>query len=265
MHAEEETMGTATKERPVRADEQDLAGKIAIVTGGTTGIGRATAYLLAERGVKVVITGRHEPELNDAVNDIRKAGDVTGIIADNAYEDQIERLFDEARRTYGDTDILINNAALPARSITEMSYDEALNVLRVNILGYLACTNRAVEMMKRKGGGHIVNIGSLSAKVREEGADVYVASKGATEAMSESLRKKLEKENPEIRLSLIEPGSVGTNLSGEQEDVEEQGPAIDEGRMLKAEDIAASVIYILTQPPRCNVMELRITPVNQGL
>ncbi len=258
--------GTATQERPVHTDEQSLEGKVAIVTGGTTGIGRATVYLLAERGVKVVFNGRHEQELRDTMQDPGvTGGEFHGIIADNACEDQIQRLFRETRDRYGDVDILINNAALPAKSALETSYEDDLYILRVNILGYLACMREAVEAMKRKGSGHIVNIGSLSAQVREVGSDVYVATKGAIEAMSESMRKRLEQEQPGIRVSLIEPGSVGTNLHGEPPDVMQQRQAIQDWQMLKAEDIAAAILYILTQPPRNNVMELRLAPVKQGL
>jgi NADP-dependent 3-hydroxy acid dehydrogenase YdfG len=144
-----------------------------------------------------------------------------------------------------------------------MSYDQSLYVLRTNILGYLTCSREAVKMMKRKGGGHIVNIGSLSAKVREVDSDVYVATKGAIEAMSESLRKKLAEDN--IKISLIEPGLVGSNLAGEPPNVNEQIQQEAEGQMLEAEDIAQAVYYTLTQPDRSAVLEIRVAPIKQAL
>lgn len=244
---------------------QNLAGKVAIITGGTTGIGRSTALLLAEKGVKVVIYGRSENELNDAMRDLEDTGgEFLGLTADNAYEDQILKVFEETRNKFGDIDILINNAALPAKSILkEQNYEEALYILRVNILGYLACTREAVKMMRRKGSGHIVNVGSMSAQVRETGADIYVATKGAIEAMSESFRKTLAEEN--IKISLIEPGMVGTNLHGEPPDVDSQIEMEAEGEMLMAEDIATVIYHTLILPPRSSVLELRIAPIKQTI
>lgn len=244
---------------------QSLEGKVVIITGGTTGIGRTTANLLAEKGAKVVIYGRQEKELQDALGDLQNTGgEYFGLTADNAYEDQIIKVFEETRKRFGDVDILINNAALPAKSIiSDQSYDEALYILRVNILGYLTCIREAVKMMRNKGGGHIVNVGSMSAQVRETGADIYVATKAAIEAMSESFRKTLGQEN--IRISLIEPGMVGTNLHGEPPDVESQLEQEIEGQMLMAEDIAQAIYFVLTQLPRNNVLEVRVAPVKQAI
>ena len=241
-----------------------LDGKVAIITGGTTGIGRATALLLARYGVKVVIYGRKEDPLEDALNDLKETGgQYHGLTADQAYEDDIKRVFSETKEHFGDIDILVNNAAVSAGSALEMSYDEALYTLRANILGYMTCTREAVAMMRRKGGGHIVNVGSLSAVEREAGSDVYVATKSAIQGMSESYRKQLAQEK--IRVSLIEPGQVGTNLSTEEPDVEQQVERQAEGRQLEAEDLARAVYYILTQPERSNILELHIAPAQQGL
>lgn len=252
------------EKKPFEPELQKLEGKVAIITGATTGIGRATANLLAKDGVKVVVFGRHEQELKDALSDLEKVGgEFRGMTADTSKEEDIKAVFDLAKREFGDIDILINNAALPAKSILDMSYDEALYVLRVNILGYLACIREAVNMMKNKGGGHIVNVGSMSAQVREVGSDVYVATKAAIEAMSESLRKHLGEQN--IKISVIEPGMVGTNLHGEPPDVEGQLQMEAEGQMLEAEDIAQAIYYTLTQPPRSAVLEVRVAPIKQAI
>jgi NADP-dependent 3-hydroxy acid dehydrogenase YdfG len=212
----------------------------------------------------VVVYGRHEQELQDTMRELKEiGGEYLGLTADNAYEDQILRVFQETRNRFGDIDILVNNAAMPAQSTLDMSYDDMLYVLRVNILGYLVCAREAVAMMRRKGKGHIVNVGSLSAKVRETGSDVYVATKAGIEAMSESLRKVLYQEH--IRISLIEPGKVGSNLQKEPPDVNEQLQEEAEGSSLEAEDIARAIYYTLTQPERSTILMMRIAPTMQGL
>ncbi|HEX2949437.1 MAG TPA: SDR family NAD(P)-dependent oxidoreductase [Armatimonadota bacterium] len=255
--------GKSEKE-PFGPEVVHLDGKVAIITGSTTGIGRATALLLAKHGVKIVVYGRHEEELQDTQRELDSiGGEYLGLTADNADEGQILRVFQETRNRFGDIDILINNAAMPAGSVLEMPYDEMLYVMRTNVLGYLVCLREAVSMMRRKGQGHIVNVGSLSAKVRETGSDVYVATKAGIEAMSESLRKVLYQEH--IRISLIEPGKVGSNLAKEPPDVNEQVQAEAKGSSLETEDIARAIYFTLTQPERSNVLMMRIAPTIQGL
>jgi len=258
-------VGTITAaKQPYEPEVLELAGKVALVTGGTTGIGRATALLLAKKGLKVVVYGRHEQELKDALRDLEAVGgDSHGLVADQAYEDQVLRVFAETRQRFGDPEILINNAALPGGSILETSYDDAHYVLRANVLGYLACIREAVKGMRARGSGHIVNVGSMSAEVREAGSDLYVATKAAIQALSESLRKRLGPEG--IRVSLVEPGSVGTNLASDQPDIGEQVAQQAAGEMLEAEDIAHAIWCVLVQPPRSNVYTLQIGPVKQPI
>ena len=238
-------------------DLEEVAGKGIIVTGGTTGIGRATALLLASRGAKVLIFGRHEEELNDAMNDLRHAGsDVHGMIADTSKPEDIKRIFEVADAKLGRVDVLVNNAALAAGGVAEGVYDDWEYVVRVNLLGYMACAHEAITRMKQQGSGHIVNIGSMSADVREQGSSVYVATKSGIQGFSEALRKEVNRDG--IKVTLIEPGSVGTDM--QQPSPEEQRQKEEKGEMLRAEDIAACVYYCLIQPKRCDVVEVRIRP-----
>jgi len=237
---------------------QDLAGKGALVTGGTKGIGRAIAVALAARGTNVFTFGRHEQDLNEAIADIEKCANrakVHGITADQAKREEVRRVFDEADRHLGKVDILINNAALPGDTV-EKSGDDWEYVVATNLNGYMWCAEEAVLRMKQNGGGQIVNIGSLSAKSRGAGSDVYVATKSAVRGFSESLSKGVVEDN--IRVSLIEPGKVSTNFFDWSK--EERDKMTDAGKAMKSEDIAECVMFCLTMPQRCLLTMLQIKP-----
>jgi NADP-dependent 3-hydroxy acid dehydrogenase YdfG len=154
-------------------------------------------------------------------------------------------------------DILINNAALGYGPITDGGYPEWEYILKTNLLGYMAMTHEAVERMKASGWGHIVNIGSMSADVREKDSSVYVATKAGIQGFSEALRKEV---NPiGIKVTLIEPGAVGTDMQSQYSPAE-QRERIEKMKMLRAEDIAACLLYTITQPKRCDVVSLQIRP-----
>jgi short-subunit dehydrogenase len=255
-------MATAEGKAPANYTPENIQGKCAIVTGGTTGIGRATARLLAERGAKVLIFGRHQEELDEALQHIRAGGgEVSGIIADSSQVEDVLRVFQEADRQLGRVDILVNNAAVSAGSVLEKELPEIQYGLMVNIFGYMACTHEAIARMKAQGGGHIVNIGSMSADLREEENDVYVATKAAIQAFSQSLRKLA---NPQgIKISLVEPGLIATPMTDSPDRDQEQELANQ--KMLQPEDIAEAVHYVLTQPARCDVVQVQIRPHGQTI
>lgn len=237
---------------------QSVTGKSVLVTGGTTGIGRATAILLAAQGANVIIFGRNEQHLEDALTDIRKTakGTVHGYIADLSHKEGIDKVFKEADEHFKTLDILINNAALPYGSVTEGNYDEWKELIDTNLLAYMACSGEAIKRMKPNKKGHIVNIGSMSADVREENSSAYVAAKAGIQGFSASLRKQI---NPEgIKISLIEPGAVDTDMQAESTEKKKQN--VENLEMLTADDIAAAVLYCLMQPERCDVVELKIRP-----
>jgi NADP-dependent 3-hydroxy acid dehydrogenase YdfG len=241
---------------------ESVNGKNILITGGTTGIGRSTALLLAAQGAQVMIFGRHEQELKDAVHDIQSTGGtVTGFTADTSNPDDIRRVFKEVDREMGRLDILINNAALGYNSVMEGEYKDWQYIVNTNLLGYMAIAHEAIERMKSHGWGHIVNIGSMSADIREKDSSVYVATKAGIQGFSEALRKEV---NPlGIKVTLVEPGSVGTDMQPESPN--EQRQKQEKMEMLKAEDIAACVLYALTQPKRCDVVMVQIRPHLQSI
>jgi NADP-dependent 3-hydroxy acid dehydrogenase YdfG len=253
---------TKTQHAPFAIETVDVADKGILVTGGTTGIGRATALLLASQRAKVFVFGRHEDELNDAMKDLQKVSDaVHGVIADVTRPADIERVFVEAQDRLGAIDVLVNNAALAADSVVDGRYEDMEYIVKTNLLGYMACAHEAIELMKKQGHGHIVNVGSMSADVREEGSSIYVATKAAIQGFSAALRKEVNKFD--IKVTLIEPGAVGTDMQPESPG--EQREKQQSGEMLKAEDIAAAIHYCLTQPERCDVVVLQIRPHMQTI
>ncbi|WP_353186244.1 SDR family oxidoreductase [Parapedobacter lycopersici] len=238
---------------------EHVNGKNALITGGTTGIGRATAILLAAQGAKVVIFGRHEPELNDALEAItRVSPDNTpyGFTADVATEEGVQQIFEHTDKHLETLDILVNNAAIAFDSIISGSYKEWKYVTDTNLLGYMACVNEAVKRMKPQKSGHIVNIGSISADERDKDSSVYVATKAGIQGFTEALRKEVNELG--IKVTLIEPGLVGSDMI--EVPAEEQPKEIQALKMLKAEDIAMSVLYCLSQPKRSDVIYLQIRP-----
>lgn len=238
---------------------QNVKGKNVLITGGTTGIGRAIAILLAAQGAKVVIFGRHEPELNDAMEaiaSVRPENTPYGFTADVATEEGVQQIFEQTDKKLGTLDILINNAAIAFDSITNGSYKDWKYVTDINLLGYMACVNEAVKRMEPNKSGHIVNIGSISADERGKDSSVYVATKAGIQGFTEALRKEVNELG--IKVTLIEPGLVGSDMV--EVPAEEQPKEIQALKMLKAEDIAMSVLFCLSQPKRSDVIYLQIRP-----
>ena len=237
--------------------ETSLEGRRVLVSGGTTGIGRATVALLAREGARVLTFGRHEPELRDSLESARQGrGIVDGLTADAGTREGVERVFKKVDKVLGGLDILVACAALGADPLSEMAEDDWRYVVETNLLGYLACSRKAIDRMKNQGGGQLVLIGSISADIKAPGESVYAATKGGIQAFAETLRKEVAQDN--IRVTLIEPGSVGSDM--QECSVDEQRKAIAQHHMLAAEEIAEAIAFTLTRSPNCDIVTLRIEP-----
>jgi NADP-dependent 3-hydroxy acid dehydrogenase YdfG len=240
---------------------QAIAGRKVIVTGGSSGIGRAITLLLASEGAEVLTCARDNQTLNEASRDFEDAeGTVHTVVADLSEREGVERVFSEADDKLGEIDAVVCNAALPAGTVIDADYQDIQTVVQTNLLGYLACCREAVQRMKARKSGHIVLIGSMSADVREKGSSIYVATKSGIQGFSESLRKEVNELG--IKVTLIEPGAVGSDM---QSDKEHHAAKADALKMLKAEDIAACVQYCLTQPKRCDIVAVSIRPHLQSI
>jgi len=241
-------------------EHTDLGGKRVLLTGGTTGIGRATLVLLAKAGAQVMVYGRHQAELDQALA-ATGAGSVTvfGITADSAKREDLGRVFAAVDERLGGLDVLIACAALGAQPIHEMEDEDWRYVIETNLVGYLACARLAIDRMAAQGGGHLLFVGSISTDIKAAGESVYSATKAGVQAFAETLRKEIAGKN--IRVSVIQPGSVDTDM--QECSAEEKREAVANREMLHAEEIAEAIGFVLTRSSASDVVNLRIEPLLQ--
>lgn len=234
--------------------QPSLSGRRAVITGGTTGIGRAIAVLLASYGVNVFVCGRNPQYLNDALERIREVGDGDGVAVDLTDTDELSRFFTSADAYLGGLDIAIVNAAIPADALAETGEEAMRYQIAADFTAYLATAQAAAERMKA--GSDIVLIGSMSAVSRKGGSSIYVAAKSGIQGFATSFREELAEDD--IKVGLIEPGFTGADFQYPEFGPEEQIKAINEEVMLRAEDIAVAVHFMLTQPRRTAVSLMRV-------
>ncbi len=173
-----------------------------------------------------------------------------------ATREGVQTVFDAVDSDLGGLDILVANAGIAAESITDLSEDEWRYVIDTNLNGYIACAQQALPRFEAAGGGHIIFIGSISAKEKQPGSSIYAATKGAVATFSETLRKELQDKN--IRVTLIEPGSTGADM--QDMTPEEQREAIAKHEMMYAEELADTVLLALTRAERVNIVSMRVEP-----
>jgi len=243
-----------------------LDGKVAVVTGASSGIGEATAEALAAEGAAVIVAARREDRLADLVERIRgNGGRVLAAVCDVTDESQAHGLIQKAVEEFGSVDILVNNAGVMLlSSVGKGLSEEWRRMFDVNVMGLLYATDAAIEAMRRQGGGHLVNVSSVAGrKVTRDSSGVYAGSKHAVHAISEGLRQELLGDN--IRVTVVAPGAVDTELPDHitDEDARESLSGLMSLERLQAEDIASAIAYAVTQPERVSVNEILIRPTQQ--
>ena len=216
----------------------EIKDKVAVVTGGSKGIGFAVAEALLKKGAKVLICGRSAADLKTAASWLSAYGRVETETCDERSETQVRLMLEKAEHDFGGIDILINNAGMGVmgRTVEEISGDDFRQTLETNLFGVFYACHHVIPMMKQRGGGYIINISSLAGQNPHPGMAAYNASKfglnGFTEAMMQEVRAD------DIKVSLICPGSVNTNFGG--------GHASEEADWkLQPADIAQTVIDLL--------------------
>ncbi len=245
--------------------KRKLDGRAALVTGASSGIGEATALALAAEGARVAIAARRVERLMKLADRIRRnSGEALPIEADVADEAQASSMVERAMQDFGRLDILLCIAgvgvAAPFQNTTTAEYRRMIDV---NFLGLLYPIHAALPAMKQQGSGHIVIMSSGTGRYIHP-STVYSGTKHAASAMAESLRREIGKDG--IRVTVIEPGAVQTEfISNMRDDVREAVERrLGDMEMLEAEDIAAAILYAVTQPPRVNVNILTIYPTAQA-
>lgn len=241
-------------EQDAHTAQPDLKGRRAIITGGTTGIGRAIAVLLASYGVRIFTCGRDPQHLQDALTRICEVGEGEGINVDLSVADDVDRFFAVAGDYLGGIDIAVINAAVPAEALVETSEGDARYQIETDFTSYLITTQEAAKRMG--GGSDIVIIGSMSAVSRKGGNSIYTAAKAGVQGFAQSLRQELAEKD--IKVGLIEPGFTGADFQYPDFPPEKQREYINKDQMLRAEDIAVATHFMLSQPRRTAVSLMRV-------
>jgi clavulanate-9-aldehyde reducatase len=245
----------------------DLSGQVVAITGGSAGIGEATALACVHAGAKVAIAARGVEKLEAAVRRIEDLdGEAIGVPADIGEEDQANEFVNRAHERFGRLDALVNCAgAAYLGPIAGAPTAEWRRVIHVNVMGLLYCTHAALALMTPQGSGHIVNISSVGGRVVDKYSGIYSLTKFGIGAFSESLR--LENLKTGIRVTLIEPGrtdtgihkqvtgKVGEEVVGDHADVVPLAP----------DQVAQTVVFALGQPKEVSISEILIRPSRQAM
>src|ERR1017187_8616382 len=233
---------------------ETLAGKLAIVTGGTRGIGRAIAERLLQEGCHVAICGRNQATVDAAVAEMHQLGTIVGIAADVTQPSQVEHFFSDVDRQFGGLDILVNNAGEGVfRKVGEMTVDDWRRNIDLNLNGAFYCAHAALSRFAKRGGGFIVNISSLAAKNAFSGGAGYNASKFGLNGFTEALM--LDHRYDNVRVCSVMPGSVATEFAGDP-----AKHAGDTSWKVAAEDVAEVVTLVMRMPARTMVSQVEMRP-----
>jgi 3-oxoacyl-[acyl-carrier protein] reductase len=232
----------------------ELSGKVAIVTGGTKGIGRGIAEALVREGASVCITARKENEIKEATEALNKlgGGKALGFVCDVRDYAQVQSLFARTAAALGGVDILVNNAGIGMFApVAEMSPADFRAILETNVCGVFYCCHEAIPLMKQRGGGYIINISSLAGANPHPRMAAYNASKFGLNGFSEALMQEVRHDG--IKVSYIMPGSVNTEFGGDT-------PGEQNSWQLQPVDIARVVIDLLNHDERSLPSRVEIRP-----
>ena len=232
---------------------QSFDGKVALVTGAGRGIGKAVALSLAQLGCRVVLAARTSGELEKVKLDIQNdKGLAIAVPTDLTRDEDIDTLVRESERQFGAVDFLINNAGWGKRaSVVRAKIEDWDQTLRVNLRAPMLLAQKLLPAMIEKGEGAVINIGSVSGKSGEANGAAYSASKFGLIGFTQSLYEEVREHG--VKVSVILPGFVDTSLIPPNRQ-------LDRGKMIRADDIAQTVLYVLTSSATCCPVEITVRP-----
>ena len=243
-----------------------LDGRVALVTGASSGIGEATAIALAEAGAKVAIAARRRDRLQALADRLAPFGAEPLVLEADLLDEHIaQQIVADTERHFGRLDILVNNAGVMyLEPVAEADLGRWRRMLELNVLSLIASTQAALAGMKSRRDGHIVNVSSTAGRIANPNAAAYSATKFGVVAFSEALRREVYADN--IRVSIIEPGVVQTELRDHIGHAATQASLnawASNMRQLQAEDVAEAIVFCVTRPSHVNVNEILMRPTDQ--
>lgn len=243
-----------------------ISGKVALVTGASSGIGRATALALSHAGAKLAVGARRTERLESLKQEIEGAGGEAMISElDVTKKTDCDSFASAAINKWGTVDILVNNAGLmPLSFFKKLKVSEWDQMIDVNVKGVIYCTAAVIPHMLAKKSGHIINMSSIAGRVVFPAGAVYCATKHAVTAFSEGLRQEFSQRS-NIRVTCIEPGVVDTELNNTitDESLAKFVESTKQMAALRAEDIANAILFAVESPPHMNVNEVMLRPTTQ--
>lgn len=246
---------------------ENIAGKVVVITGASSGLGEAAARLLSAQGASVVLGARRADRIQALADELTASGGkALAVPTDVIHCDQVKRLVDNAVQTFGRIDVMLNNAGLMPQSLLEnLKIDEWERMIDVNIKGVLYGIAAALPYMMRQKAGQIINVSSVAGHKVSPGSAVYAATKHAELALTEGLRQEVKPYN--LRTTVISPGAVATELPYSVTDptAAERVHKFYADVAIPADSFARAVAFAISQPQDVDVNEILFRPTRQEL
>jgi NADP-dependent 3-hydroxy acid dehydrogenase YdfG len=243
----------------------DLSGQVVAVTGASSGIGEATALACARAGAAVALGARRADRIDAlAARITQEGGRALAVRSDVGEEEQAREFVQRAHAELGRLDVLVNNAGVMLLGpIENAPTEEWRRMIHANLFGVLYCTHAALPLMREQSSGHVVNVSSVAGRIARAGSGVYNLTKWGVGAFSEALRQECVPIG--VRVTIIEPGAVATELPGHNRpEIRDMiATSFADVAPLEAEDIARAILYAIGQPPNVSINEVLVRPSGQ--